>query len=84
MADNGKEVYSTPEKESYSDPNAVHNEKMALEGGDSDLASNGGRRQSVAGTLLHAYPRAPPLRMRKLSPRPLACQSTRRCLAVPL
>jgi hypothetical protein len=53
MAEHGKEVYSTPEKDTYNDPNAVHNEKMALEGADSDLASNGGRRQSVAGNIVH-------------------------------
>jgi hypothetical protein len=50
MADNGK---VTPEKDVYNDPNTVHNEKMATEGRDSDLASNGGRRQSIAGNIVH-------------------------------
>jgi hypothetical protein len=50
MADNGK---VTPEKDVYNDPNTIHNEKMATEGRDSDLASNGGRRQSIAGNIVH-------------------------------
>jgi hypothetical protein len=53
MADTGKkEVYTSPEKDLSSDPNAVHNEKMAIEGRDSDLADGGGR-QSIAGNIVH-------------------------------
>jgi hypothetical protein len=63
MADNGKDVYASPEKDVYNDPNTVHNEKMAIEGRDSDLA-DGGRRQSIAGNIVH---------------NPLACLSKGAC-----
>jgi len=55
MADIGKEAaVAPPEKEVGTDPNAVHNEKMAIHDSDAGSGDDGGRRRSsVAGNIVH-------------------------------
>src|ERR1044072_2430670 len=70
MGDNDKEVYTgPPEKEVYTDPNAIHNEKitsahdekMTVPGNEKsaahhpedDLADVATRRQSIGGNIVH-------------------------------
>lgn len=54
MADIGKDANVTPpEKDIGSDPNTIHNEKMAIHDSDAGSGDGGGRRQSVAGNIVH-------------------------------
>jgi hypothetical protein len=63
MADIGKEVNTSPEKDVHTDPNAtaIHNEKVAapydektaIHDSDAGSGDGGGRRQSVAGNIVH-------------------------------